>query len=808
VHVTAQTRKSIADIVRRRTHSVIIFLAILIPVGGLTAVSVASDSLSSAYAFSISRHAARQDITVAVDHTDTSLLSEINRQPGVMATQTATVLDTQWHVAAAPGRVDFRIVGYPDPRHVPLSPFQVVSGHYPGLAEIVMEYGDLGLQRFQLGDRVTVDSARGSRTLRVVGFARTPGMNPATSGIGIGYMTTAALDRIAAFGFTPGPVQRQPFRSQEVALKLRNASGYQGTVRSLAPLFRSHHTTVLGVFPPEQNAPVAQLEGILSLVRVLLAVALLLAVILVMNAMTALVAGQARVIGTMKALGASRSRVVKGYATTVLIYGLAATPIGVTAGIFVGGWVSTTMEASIPLAPGARIVSSVALALAVAVGLLLPVLAALVPLWLGTRITVHEALADWGVTTVETRRRSRVGRTAALALERFPQTVGLGLRGLLRKPWRATISIITVAVAATCFLVVQSVAASVNGSIGSVWGSFQADVEIYVGGNSSYREISDVLAHVPNVRRVERVGWFGSETTWGKVGVWGIEPNSGLRHTAITSGHRLKPGASGVCLVSDDLAARAGLHVGSTITVPGPGRARARRFTVIGTMHEPVDGLGQVGTIDMSVNDLYRLEGAPASHLGDFTNRVLVQAVNRSPAAVDDLTRAIDAVGRRAVVAGKEGPIARVFSFKDEVVRHKRSFLPVYLLLVAVALVVGAVGSLGLADALTASVVDGRRNIGLLRSLGASGRRVATVFWIEGIALSLAAWFLACIAGVPLAYLFVQLFRRRVMPTDFHFDPFSLALAVAVTLALASAATMVPARRAAAMRTAELLRTE
>jgi putative ABC transport system permease protein len=526
------------------------------------------------------------------------------------------------------------------------------------------------------------------------------------------------------------------------------------------------------------------------------------------SAVAALVAGPATVIGTMKALGATRVRIVRAYATTVLVYCLSATPVGIALGIFAGRKVASAMAASIPLAPGPLIVSRPVLALALSAGIALPLLAALVPLWLGTRITVHEAFGDWGVASVRTGRRRRFPRVAGRHAAMIPQTALLSLRGLFRKPWRAVISVFTVAVAAACFLVVQSVASSVDGSVGAVWGSFHADVEVYVGGDLSYRGVAALLARVPNIRRIERVGWFGSQTAWGKVGVWGLEPSSKLHHIDVTSGHAFGQGASGVCLVSDDLAARAGLHVGSTLVVPGPGAARSLRFSVIGTVDEPVDDLSQVGTIDMPVNDLYRLEGAPVSRIGNYTNRVLVQAADRSPAAVDRLTRAIDRVGRQATAGGKRGPIAEVFAFHDEVVRHRRSFLPVYLLLVVVALIIAAVGSLGLADVLTASVIERRRDIGLLRALGATGRRVAIIFWVEGLALSLAAWAVAAAAGLPLAYLFVQIFRRRVMPTDFHFDPVSLALMVAVTLGLSTAATILPARRAAAMRTAELLRTE
>jgi putative ABC transport system permease protein len=807
--ISAQTRKSLADVIRRKAHSLAIILAILIAVGGLTAVNVADDSLSAAYAFSVDQQGAGQNVTLVVDRAGEALVSSIARAPNVAALQVSTSMTTQWHVAAAPGHVDFTIAGYADPRHVPLTPFQLVSGRYPGAGEIVLEYGDQALQHVSVDDRVTLDTARGPVSLRVSGLSRTPGTNPAITGKALGYMSTAGLNRLPAYHFVPSPVQRQPLRTEQIALRLRSPADYQATVSALAPILRAHGATLLGVFPPEHGAPVGQLKGILSLIRVLLLVALLLALILLLSSITSLVTQQTPVIGTMKTLGATRARIVRGYTTTILIYCLVATPLGIGLGILIGGQAASALATSIPIAPGPAVVSAATLGLAVAIGLAVPILAALLPLWLASRISVREALSAWGVAGVEDRTGGPAARFASRRLTRVPQTVWLGLRGLFRRPWRAALSIVTVAIAAAAFLIVQTLATSVNSSIGSVWGNFRADVEVYVGGQESFTQISTFLRQIPNIGRIERVGWFGSQTAWGKVAVWGVEPNTRIYQAQVTSGRWFSPGASGVALVSDDLAARSGLRAGSRLTLPGPTGARTMTLTVIGTVHESVDDLSQAGAVVLPVNELYELEGANHAHIGNYTNRVLVQAANRSPLAVDRLTRAIDGAGRDAAIqAGRDGPVAEVFTFRDEVVRHQRSFLPVYALLFVVAVIVAGVGALGLADALAASVVDRRRDIGLLRSLGATGRRVATVFWIEGLALSATAWLVAAAAGIPLARLFIELFRRSVMPTDFHFEPLSLPLMVVATFAVATLSAVVPARRAAALRAGDLLRGE
>jgi putative ABC transport system permease protein len=805
--ISAQARKAIADIVRRKARSLLIVAAILIPVGGLTAVNVADASLSSAYAFSVGNGGSRPEAGIVVDKTTPAMLSAISHAGNVSSVQHATMLGTQWNIAEAPGHADFTVVSYPDLRDGPSAPFQLIVGRYPRAGEIVMEFGDSGLQPVGLGVFVTLGTARGERTLRVVGMARTPGLNPATSGKGIGYMSEAGLAAIPAFTYVPGSVPRQPLRTEEIVLGLRVPAAYQATVGALTPVIAAHGGTILTVIPPEHGVPVAQLRGILSLVRVLLLVALLLTAILLLSAITALVAEQAAVIATMKALGGTRARIVCGYLTTILLYSAAATPAGVALGVLAGTEIASALASSIPLAPASFVFPFAAIGLGLGAGFGVPVLAAIVPLWLGTKVSVREAFAGFGVVSAGVTGPRPLARLVAARFGRVPQLVWLALRGLLRRPWRAALSILAIAVAAACFLVVGSLATSVNGSIASVWANFHADVEVYVGDQLSYREVTSVFAGVPNIGRIERVGWYGSQTPWGKASVWGVEPDSRIYSHHVSSGRWFSARDSGVLLVSDDLSRRSGLHTGSTLSVPGPDGSRTMTFTVIGMIHESVDDLSQAGAIVMPVNELYALEGASPAHIGDYTNRLLVQARDRSPAAVDRLTRAIDRAGSDAA-ASKQGAIAEVFAFHDEVVRHQRSFLPVYALLAAVAIIVAAVGILGLTDALGASVVERRRDIGLFRSLGASGRRIAVVFWIEGLALSAGAWILASAVGFPLAYLFVQRFSRTVMPTDFHVAPLTFAASIGGTLAIATVATALPARRAARMRAVELLRAE
>src|SRR5260370_14167110 len=84
----------------------------------------------------------------------------------------------------------------------------------------------------------------------------------------------------------------------------------------------------------------------------------------------------------------------------------------------------------------------------------------------------------------------------------------------------------------------------------------------------------------------------------------------------------------------------------------------------------------------------------------------------------------------------------------QDIKRNQNQFQVLYLLLYAAAAIDALVGILGLFNTLTTSVLERRREIGVLRSLGGNGARVAAVFWIEGLALAGIAWALAVVLGL------------------------------------------------------------
>jgi putative ABC transport system permease protein len=105
-------------------------------------------------------------------------------------------------------------------------------------------------------------------------------------------------------------------------------------------------------------------------------------------------------------------------------------------------------------------------------------------------------------------------------------------------------------------------------------------------------------------------------------------------------------------------------------------------------------------------------------------------------------------------------------------------------------------------------VVERRREIGVMRAIGAQSSVVFRVFTGEGLALGALSWVL----GVPLSYPAARLFGNAVGLAmlgaelmDFQFSLFAVGLWLVLVLALSALASVWPAFRATRVSVREVL---
>jgi ABC-type lipoprotein release transport system permease subunit len=118
-----------------------------------------------------------------------------------------------------------------------------------------------------------------------------------------------------------------------------------------------------------------------------------------------------------------------------------------------------------------------------------------------------------------------------------------------------------------------------------------------------------------------------------------------------------------------------------------------------------------------------------------------------------------------------------------------------------------AMSMVALANAITMSIIERTREIGILRCVGARARDIRRIFMTEATALTLVGWLL----GIPLGYALDRLLVwmvQEVANIDIPvlFPPWNLVITLAGTLAIALLIMLLPIRRAVRYRPGDALR--
>jgi putative ABC transport system permease protein len=125
----------------------------------------------------------------------------------------------------------------------------------------------------------------------------------------------------------------------------------------------------------------------------------------------------------------------------------------------------------------------------------------------------------------------------------------------------------------------------------------------------------------------------------------------------------------------------------------------------------------------------------------------------------------------------------------------------IVLMLAAITLLVGLFGVM---NAMSAMVVERRRDIGIMRAVGASRRQILSMFLLEAVALGLLGGFGGYLAGLLLAFAAGPLVLEGVVVTPvLAYLPLAVGLAAAVSMM----ASLHPALSASRTRVADAVRT-
>src|SRR4051812_6650207 len=324
---------------------------------------------------------------------DDELLKSIRSMPGVRAAEGRFNLTVRFETGPAEWR-NLRLEAIDDYNDIALDKVRPQSGAWPPPdQELLIERSSLGLTDSNVGDRLVIRLSDGTqRKLRVAGLTHDLNKVPAAfSGTPYGYIT---FDTLEWLGY-PRSFNALHLLVDGDAADEQHVQSVIGKVREK---IEQSGRTVSWMWIPKPGtfaaddilAPMVVVLGTLALLS------LFLSGFLLVNTTSALLMQQVRQIGMMKSVGARNGQLMRLYLGMVLIFGVLSLALAIPLASIVAYGITRYLAGLINFDFGGFRVPLEVVTLEIAVGLLVPLAAALFPVVSGVRVTVREALASYG----------------------------------------------------------------------------------------------------------------------------------------------------------------------------------------------------------------------------------------------------------------------------------------------------------------------------------------------------------------------------------------------------------------------------
>ncbi len=672
------------------------------------------------------------------------------------------------------------------------------AGMWPPEEEmLVVERASLPLLNAAIGDVVTVEGANGRfRQLPIVGTLHDLNKPPAQfTGQTYGYITQETLEWL---GFDPYFDELHILVSGDTSDK----TYIQQVANQVADRVEKSGRTVYSTYIPEpgEHPLNSAIEPLLLILGVLGALSLFASSFLVINIINGLLAQHTKQIGVMKAIGARRGQIVHMYLITVTIFGLLslllAIPLGALAAYaftaFIAGLINFDLS-------GFRL-STQAVVIQTAVGILVPVVAALVPVFQGTSHTVREALSEYGLGKGHfgSSLFDRLLNWFTATVLHLSQPMRISLRNTIRRKARLLFTLFTLTLGGAIFIGILSVRLSLLATLDDALSYFNYDVA--VGFNRPFR-IEEILREaekvpgvvladswVVNVGRRQRPDGTESDN----IIVFGVEPDTQIIRPTLLNGRWLQAGDENAMVINSlVLQDDPDIQVGDTITLDIA--SREHEWVVVGIAQATMTGPFAY------VNRPYFAREVRS--VGRATG-VQVIATSHTPADQLDLANRLkahfDSIGMQVTNTETTGEIR-------ETVTYQFDLIIIFLAIMAV--LIAAVGGLGLMGTMSINVMERTREIGVMRAVGASDGAVVRIVLVEGIFVGIISWFLGALAAYPMGKLLSDMVGQAFIQStlNYHFAVNGAIGWLFAILIIASLASYLPAHNASRLSVRETL---
>lgn len=649
------------------------------------------------------------------------------------------------------------------------------------------------------GDEIFIKTPHGQpQKIKLSGTVHDPGLAPAwQEQAGYGYIT---LSTLRLLGETQGfdqlriLVSEQPDsgdhiikKAQEVAEQLKQ-TGY--------------HVHEIQVPPPGRHPHQSQMSAVMSIFIVFSFLILILGSILVATSMATLMVKQIRQIGVMKTIGANSTQIAGLYLVMIILVCAIALVIAIPLSRLAASGFYNQIAVLLNLEIRNTSISYWVLLIQVGSGIIIPIIAAAIPIIRGSRTSVKNALDNFEVTQKNVENNSWAVRFSHLDF--FGETFRLSIRNVFRQRSRLTMTLGLLAAGGGMFMTALNVSEAWDDNLKRIYYQRLYDLEVRLNNPVQSDKLLNKLKKISGVTIAE--GWNQSPISFSKKNSFEVThtyPDKGhgsftmqalpiptkLLNPTLVEGHWLTNRELNDVVLNQ--AARGSLNIGDRVSLSIEGKPS--EWKVIGFTED----VGSPATAYVSLEVFSRL-----THTVGQTKMLRLSYSDRSKENAVRKNREVEAFLEKENIS--VSATIPVWLLHNAVAAHMKVLVNS---LLAMAILMALVGTLGLMSTMSMNLLERTREIGVMRAIGATPKKIRNLIVWEGQLIGSLSIIIAFALSIFLSTYIGRLIGNMAFRTPLSLTISVLALGIWVLIIIIGSytATLYPARRANRITTREAL---
>ncbi len=672
----------------------------------------------------------------------------------------------------------------------------------PATGSMLAERTALPVMQAGVGEKVLIKTPHGEKKqIALAGEIHDPGLAPAhQEQTGYGYVTLQTLNELG---------ETQGFDELRIVFENRAATMAETTEQAAKIAAglekRGYKIHEIQVPPPRKHPHQGQMNAILSLFTFFCFMILMLSSILVATSISTLMVKQVREIGIMKTIGANSLQISTLYIIMIVLLCAVAVVLAIPLSCYTAAVFYTQISVLLNLTIFNGAIPAWVFWVQILSGVFIPLIAALFPVLRGSRITVREAMDNYGVSKQNFGKGLLEGLLSGLKF--FSETFTLSIRNVFRKRSRLIMTLTLLSSGGAMFMTALDVSKAWDANLEKIYKYRHYDLEVRLNDPIAAGDVLDKIKNIPGIKSVEAWGYSTTSFTrdspfeivhtypdkgHGSFIMLGLPAKTGLLSLPLQAGNWLTDDtADDVVLNQIARSLFPGVGIGDFISLSIENKPR--KWRVVGF----VEDVASPATAFVPLNAFKKI-----THTDGLTNMLRISFENRAFENARTKTMEIENLLLREKISVNQSiPVSLLHNAMAE---HMGVLVNS---LLAMSILLGLVGALGLMSAMSMNIIERTREIGVLRAIGATPRKIRNLVINEGLLIGIISIPIAFGLSLLLSFYMGQLIGDMAFRTPLPLSVSSVAMMIWVLIIVAGSitATMYPAGRAVKITIREAL---